>query len=55
MGTKGEGALLASVRSVVVGSVSHSGGEHESCGAGLASVRLVGVGIARHYFGGHDT
>jgi hypothetical protein len=49
-GTTGEGAALASFRSLSVGSAFHCGGGHYS----LASVRYVGMGSASHCGDWHD-
>jgi hypothetical protein len=46
-GKTGEGAALASVRSVGVGSANPCGGGTTGDGAALASVRLVGVSSYR--------
>jgi hypothetical protein len=53
-GTIGEGAVLASVHSVGVGSVSHCGAGKTCELAALATVLLDGVVSASHYFGGQD-
>jgi hypothetical protein len=53
-GKTGEGAALASVLMVVVGSESHCGAITTGVGAALASVVSVGVGQLSHCCGGHD-
>jgi hypothetical protein len=52
-GKTGEGAALASVRLVGVGSATVLADKNGE-GAGLASVRTVGVGSASHCVGRHD-
>jgi hypothetical protein len=44
----GDGAAVASFRSVGLGSASHCGEEHDSEGAALDYFRLVGVVPASH-------
>ena len=57
-GTKVEGASLAYVPSVGIGSPSNCGCLHEAVtkgeGARLASFRSIGVGSKWHCGGGHD-
>ena len=53
-GTRGDGASLASVRWVGLGSASHGGYVHEIEGASLMSFGFFGVGTASHSAGGHD-
>jgi hypothetical protein len=53
-GTTGEGAALAFVCLICVGSGSHCGAGTTVEGAALSSFRLVGMGTVSHSGGGND-